>query len=129
MEDPVHRVMAGANGDIVTGRVATAMLACCCHSYASGSTDMSQWPTLPMMTSAACVSTYRRIMRDLEGYVYDVSYYCPGELDRLRGMRRPGAAEAAGGESYKVGRTLASDCYQYCPLRGRPRLFPECLLG
>ncbi len=35
--------------------------------------------------------------------MYDVSYYCPGELDRLRGMRRPGAAQAAGGESYKVG--------------------------
>jgi hypothetical protein len=40
-------------------------------------------------------------MRDLEAYVYDVSYYCPGELDELRGMRRPGSAPR--GESYKVG--------------------------
>ncbi|GIL62414.1 hypothetical protein Vafri_16603 [Volvox africanus] len=40
-----------------------------------------------------------RIMRDLEGYVYDVSYYCPSELDQLRDMRRP--ASAPGGKSYK----------------------------
>ncbi len=47
--------------------------------------------------TAAC-----RIMRDLEGYVYDVSYYCPRQLDELREARRRGGARTPGGESYKV---------------------------
>ncbi|GIL79995.1 hypothetical protein Vretifemale_9220, partial [Volvox reticuliferus] len=58
--------------------------------------------TSPYATSRAkraqIFNTAHKIMRDLEGYVYDVSYYCPGELDELRDMRRP---VTAGRESYK----------------------------
>ncbi|GLC41996.1 hypothetical protein PLESTF_000109100 [Pleodorina starrii] len=66
--------------------------------------------TTPFATSRAkraqIFNTAHKIMRDLGGYVYDVSYYCPGELDQLREMRRPGAVPA--GESYKSGPRLAT---------------------
>ncbi|GLI71271.1 hypothetical protein VaNZ11_016393 [Volvox africanus] len=58
--------------------------------------------TSPYTTSrvkrAQIFNTAHKIMRDLEGYVYDVSYYCPSELDQLQDMRRPASAA---GESYK----------------------------
>ncbi|KAG2488932.1 hypothetical protein HYH03_012553 [Edaphochlamys debaryana] len=60
--------------------------------------------TSPYATSRAkhaqIFNAAKKIMRDLEAYVYDVSYYCPGELDQLRGMRRPGNGRAEGVEGY-----------------------------
>ncbi|PNG99383.1 hypothetical protein TSOC_014841, partial [Tetrabaena socialis] len=63
--------------------------------------------TTPFATSKAkhaqIFNTAHKIMRDLDGYVHDVSYYCPGELDELRGVRGPGTtgAQAGGGGGYK----------------------------
>ncbi|KXZ54297.1 hypothetical protein GPECTOR_5g383 [Gonium pectorale] len=59
-----------------------------------------QLHTSPFATSRAkhaqIFNTAHKIMRDLNAYVYDVSYYCPGELDRLRDLRAPGAAGGGG---------------------------------
>eukprot|EP00198_Chlamydomonas_reinhardtii_P005716 XP_001695052.1 predicted protein [Chlamydomonas reinhardtii] len=71
--------------------------------------DFNLW-TSPFATSRAkhaqVFNTAKKIMRDLEGYVYDVSYYCPRQLDELRETRRRGGARTPGGESYKEGDQL-----------------------
>ncbi|KAG2437364.1 hypothetical protein HXX76_006019 [Chlamydomonas incerta] len=71
--------------------------------------DFNLW-TSPFATSRAkhaqVFNTAKKIMRDLEGYVYDVSYYCPRQLDELRETRRRGGARTPGGESYKEGARL-----------------------
>ncbi|KAG2453136.1 hypothetical protein HYH02_002462 [Chlamydomonas schloesseri] len=71
--------------------------------------DFNLW-TSPFATSRAkhaqVFNTAKKIMRDLEGYVYDVSYHCPRQLDELRETRRRGGARTPGGESYKEGAVL-----------------------
>ncbi|GFR47601.1 hypothetical protein Agub_g9336 [Astrephomene gubernaculifera] len=82
---------------------------------ATGSLDL-HLATSPFATSRAkhaqIFNTAHRIMRDLGGYVHDVSYFCPAELHQLhQRARRPTSAAAAvdgSRQSYKSGPLVQS---------------------